>query len=536
MPTDNAAMLGVVPLVVNVGAAVLPTILAALASLAAMLLRPRLLVAACRRRPYVPVLLVALAAVGWWGGPWLWAKAPAGRGGPAGEGRIDWSRVAQDVLAARQCVAGVPSAVGAVGEAVFFRYDGSRCGYDGSPAPVGLSVLRTCEEPDAMFLSSPAVHGGKVFAASCILDVGVNYGTLFCLDAGTLDVLWKTSTIPAAGGKEEELKGFFSSPAVTADGRYVVIGQGLHNDIGCSLLCFRADTGKLHWRVPTPLHIEGSPAIRGDLAVAGAGAVEDKDGRPTGHRGLVLGVRISDGTVLWRCDVADPESSPVIAEDGVAYIGSGLNGAELVALRTCPDEDLKAGGLSRVLWRTKTPHPATGCVTLAGDDVLIGCGKGDFVFAAPDPEGVVMAFDRRTGRERWRVRMPDCVLGAIAVRGHVAICPVRNGEVVALDLSKAAQDIPDEQKILWRSRASGNAAVLAGPAFTGKHVYAVAKNGILAVLEAVTGRVLEKVNLNSPSRSADMGLSVSSPVIAGGRVYVGSETGGLRCLGGRALE
>ena len=54
--------------------------------------------------------------------------------------------------------------------------------------------------------------------------------------------------------------------------------------------------------------------------------------------------------------------------------------------------------------------PATGSVTLDGDLVLVGCGNGDFVFAAPDPKGTVMALDRASGSVRWSVAMPDAVL------------------------------------------------------------------------------------------------------------------------------
>ena len=141
----------------------------------------------------------------------------------------------------------------------------------------------------------------------------------------------------------------------------------------------------MKWLLPTPLHIESSPAIEGDIVVAGAGAIEvgpdhkpngDPEGR--GHPGYVLGARISDGKQLWRFPVIDPESSPAI-HDGIAMIGSGLNGGEVVALKIAED----VGEEERLLWRTKTPFPATGSVTLHEDLVLIGCGNGDFVFAAP---------------------------------------------------------------------------------------------------------------------------------------------------------
>jgi outer membrane protein assembly factor BamB len=218
--------------------------------------------------------------------------------------------------------------------------------------------------------------------------------------------------------------------------------------------------------------------------------------------------------------VVDPESSPAIHE-GVAFIGSGLNGSGVVALRIA--EDL--GGKDRLVWKTDTPFPATGSVTLHGDTLLVGCGNGDYVYAAPDPAGIVLALDRKTGNVRWSVPMPDAVLGTIAVHGGIAICPVRNGEVVALDLKS-------DGKVLWRRRISERSPALAGPAFTGTHVYATTSDGYLSVLGAATGKVLERVYINHESAPGELGLTFSSPLVSGGRVFVGSETGGLRCYAG----
>ena len=384
-----------------------------------------------------------------------------------------------------------------------------------------------------MYLSSPAVAGRWVYGASCYLDPPGNYGEVFCLDAETGRERWlKDMVTDPKTGKEIELKGFFSSPAVTADGRYVVIGQGLHYDRNCSLLCFEAATGKLHWRVPTPLHIESSPAILGDLAVVGAGAVENERMQAVGDPGFVLGVRISDGKVLWRQAVNDPESSPALSDDGICYIGSGFGGSELVAVRTADDSRLREMKLGRVLWRAKTPYPATGAVTLWGDWVLIGCGNGNYVYADPNPAGAVLAFDRRTGRKAWEVKLPDAALGPVAAGEKQAIVPVRNGEIIAVDLARAGQGQGDAA-IVWRSRLGTKSVVLAGVAYTQTHVYAVSKDGYLSVLLASDGKIVERHYINDQNRPGEMGLCLSSPTVASGRVYVGSETGGLVCLAGR---
>ena len=552
---DGANCLAVVPVFVNAGVAILPAVIAGLASAAAIILKPRELLRLCRAKPHVPLLAaVMVAGLGlglWW---WLQPAAPAAaeRSVAAAQGRVDWVRFAIAILDREErggpavgptatpvppsSPEGAPPA--APGRPVIFRGDAGRCGYGGGRAPVGLAPLWESAAENTMYMSSPLVVGDAVFGASCLLDLGRNYGGIFRLDAATGRQAWLVETFKdPKTGKPRDFKGFFSSPAVSADGKYLVIGQGLHTDADCDLVCLETAGGRLVWTVPTPLHVEGSPAIDGDTVVAGAGAIEvGPDHKAQGNPGFVFAVRLSDGRKLWEYALNDPESSPAI-RDGIVYIGSGFNGCAVAALRMEPDEDLSARGLPRLVWRTPTPHPATGAVTVAEDLVLVGCGNGDYVFAAAKPEGAVLALDRATGAVRWQTRMPDAVLGAVAVAvagrlgdQAVAVCPVRNGEVVALDIR--------DGRILWRQedpkdRISGKAAVLAGVAFTGTHAYAVTQDGYLGVMDARDGRVLERHYINARNKPGDMGLCTSSPYVAGGRVYVGSETGGLRCFAGK---
>ena len=536
--------LAVVPVFVNAGAALLPALLAGLASALALLFKPRELVRTCRKKPRVPVIIVTSCVllfllVRWIGTLGAHGETSGGRAGgavEAGRGRTDWSKVALEILRQEERDR-LPGKVSAeepqepvqspveVDTSFIYRVDSQRSGYMGGPSPTGLSLLWEYRQDDTMVLSSPLVSGKFVYCATAYLDPPGTYGSVFCLDAAAGRKVWETFL--KSPSPEIDFKGFFSSPALTADGKHLIIGQGLHTDADAELVCLEAASGRVKWLLPTPLHIESSPAIEGDVVVVGAGAIEtgsnhkptgDPNGR--GHPGYVFGASISAGKELWRFPVIDPESSPAIHE-GLVYIGSGLNGGGVVALKI-------AEGLSeedRLVWKTDTPFPATGSVTLYRDMVLIGCGNGDFVYAAPNPQGVVLALDRASGNVRWSAPMPDAVLGAIAVRYGIAVCPVRNGEVVALDLN-------DRGKELWRQRISERSPALAGPAFTGTHVYATTSDGYMSVLDAVTGKVIERVYINHESKPGELGLTFSSPLVSSGCVYVGSETGGLRCYAG----
>jgi outer membrane protein assembly factor BamB len=464
----------------------------------------------------------------------------------AGGLKIDWAAMAlewmrEDASGGSNLVtATVPAATAEPTGALGLGRNPGRCNFGGGPSPEGIvedpmwfypqpGTAAAKELAGAMFLSSPVVTRDAIYGATCLLDPPGAYGTIFCLDAATGEQRWLISTFKDAKGKQKDFKGFFSSPALTADGKSLVIGQGLHMDADSDLVCIDTQSGTVRWIQPTSLHIEGSPAIEGDIVVAGAGAIEDMSThkpRKGTNPGFVFAVQISTGKKLWEHQVNDPESSPLII-DGVAYIGSGFNGNAVVALRTESDEELAAKGLKRELWRTQTPFPATGAITAAGDLLLVGCGNGDFVFVAPQPEGAVIALDRKTGEIRWQQKMGDAVLAPIAAADGKAICPVRTGELVALDISGPSP------KVLWTSSLKMGdepmAPVMAGVAFTGKRIYAVSNNGYLGVLNAADGKLIERIYINSKTKPGEMSLTVSSPTVLDGRIFVGSETGGFRC-------
>jgi outer membrane protein assembly factor BamB len=501
MINDPFASIGVVPIFVNAGAALVPTIIASLTSVGAVLLKPKELLALFRRRPLIPVAAIFIAAGLWFGIAHLLAspvqaatsnnkKTTSDR---TSVSRIDWTALALQLIREKE------------------------------NAGKTTGVVPVWEYPadDGMVLSSPAFSpaANHVFGTAAVRDVASYYGILYCVDAATGKQIWK-----AEKADTEDLKAFFSSPALSADQKSIVIGQGLHADADCSLLCFNAESGELRWKVKTPLHIESSPAIRGDLAVVGAGAIEGEDHKPTTHPGYVLAVRISDGKELWRHDVADPESSPAIAEDGTVYIGSGFNGNAIVAMRSETDDELKSKNLQRQLWKTSAPYPITGPVTIVDDLVIVGGGNGDFVYEDPNPAGVVMALNRKDGSVKWQAKTDAAVLGAIVAKGGRLYCPVRNGQVIALNLA--------DGQVIWRQSISGKAPVLGGVALSadGNTLFAVSKDGYLALVNTVDGQILERHTLNRKDKPGEKGLTLSTPTLAGDQLFLGSETGGLHCF------
>lgn len=543
--------LAVIPVVVNAGAALLPAILAAVSTFLALLFKPRELVRVCRDKPHYPLIGigtigVVLALASLWPSPTpegsgrRRATSTAGSSQPGmASGQVvyvDWTRIALARIksgttgavapADAQADAPVPPPSEEASQPFIFRHGPRRLGAIGEAPAAGLNLAWTHyprwidedgvsqEDAEAMILSSAAVHGSRVFGASCLLDPPDSFGVLFCLDAISGEQIWSLDKI-----EDTELKGFFSSAAITADGRHLLIGQGLHPDSNCNLICVETESGRVAWTREVPLHLESSPAIEGDIVYIGAGAIEDPSThKPISHPGFVLAVRISDGEELWRHDLADPESSPVVS-DGILYIGSGFNGNAVLALRTDTDDALASRGESRQLWKVDTPYPITGAVTALDDVIIAGGGNGDFVYRDPNPAGVVIAINRKDGTVIWKTPMPDAVLGAVAA-GDLLLCPVANGELVALD--------PKTGTKVWATPISGRAPVLAAPAIAGSDVFAVSQDGYLARLNLESGNLIEKVYINSEEKPGSQGLSISSPFVLNGRILVGSETGGFR--------
>jgi hypothetical protein len=62
-------------------------------------------------------------------------------------------------------------------------------------------------------------------------------------------------------------------------------------------------------------------------------------------------------------------------------------------------------------------------------------------------------------------------------------------------------------------------------------VYAVSSDGYLAILDAGDGKILEKIYINDEKEPGTQ-KTFCAPQVGGGRVIVGSETGGLRCYVG----
>ena len=261
--------LAVVPIFMSAGAAILPTVVAACASVAAVVLKPRELIRLCRQRPGLmggvgAGLAVVVGALTWY------MMMPATPVKVAAKEKVtDWAKVAQDILSqeplhrttavaavgaagsVQTAPVGQTSAVqpapsqtagaggGAVAAAGNIVQDFTRAGFAGGASPAKLASAWSFRPDNTMFISVPAIAGKRIYVAGCQSDMGNYLGLLACVDAQTGKALWQVTDL-----HDDFLKPFFSSPTVTADGKYMLIGQGLHQDRDCELLCLDTATGE----------------------------------------------------------------------------------------------------------------------------------------------------------------------------------------------------------------------------------------------------------------------------------------------------
>jgi outer membrane protein assembly factor BamB len=147
--------------------------------------------------------------------------------------------------------------------------------------------------------SSPAVAGGMVY-------VGSRDGSFYAVDAKSGTQRWK---------KDDGVPWVITSPAV-ADG-HVFIGSSDGHYVGS----LDAATGKEEWKTNLDILVWSSPAVAGDVVIAGDGA------------GRVNAFDRTTGKQLWnfRAGTSDIYSSPAV--DGDLVIIGSTEGA-VYALRT----------------------------------------------------------------------------------------------------------------------------------------------------------------------------------------------------------
>jgi outer membrane protein assembly factor BamB/predicted phosphodiesterase len=349
------------------------------------------------------------------------------------------------------------------------------------------------------------------------------------------------------------------APVIARGTVYVAATDQGHGNTG-GVVALDLATGVIRWTTTTDRQIRGGPAIAGDTVVA------------VQLDGTVLGLDAGSGAIRWRSELgaglpaeAAAIFAPPAADAGDVLVGnrrriaaiSAADGAMLWTAETVPggrdSQSLSAvavgdgvvvGAFHRDLGGVIAWDRVTGVEQWRVEGALATAINGSPVIA----DGVVhvvngvdevIALDVATGVRRWQVKLDptgfdwgNATVGTPAIARGVLVVPTLYGDLVALDPTTGFE--------LWRHaaapgplrtthyRGAGEAGFESSPVITGDIVWAADTAATLAALDLHTGAVLWRTQLGTPVLA---GLAVS-----GSWLIAASYDGSVRALVAAASE
>lgn len=316
-----------------------------------------------------------------------------------------------------------------------------------------------------------------------------------------------------------------SAPIVMGDRVYLVNAAGQGETLQERLMCFDADTGKVLWEHRFNIYLSDVPPHR----VGWASPVGDP---ATGNvyvfgvGGTLMGLN-GDGKVLWERSLGEDFGlltthggrtvSPIIDGDlliisGVTFMWGqhGRGGHRFLAF------DKKTG---ETMW-VSAPGMRPYDTTYAPPTIVNVNGTRLLIQGASD--GQVHAIKPQTGEPVWRYEISKRGLNTgVVVRGTTAIVTHSEenldsnemGRMVALDAT-AKGDVKPEQ-IKWTNK--GWQGGFSSPVLDGDRLYQIDNGANIGAFDVNTGKQLWLQNLGT--------IQKASPVLADGKLYVGTENG-----------
>ncbi len=319
-----------------------------------------------------------------------------------------------------------------------------------------------------------------------------------------------------------------------------------------NLYAVTAEDGAEVWRFDAEAPINSSPALAGDLVVFmdranTVWALERRTGRPRWQLATGPDLPLSWGHEGW--DYLGPSATVASASNGAEILLIGSGNGKLYAI------DPATG---KVRWQRDTGGRIRATPAVANGAVFLGNGAGIF-FALSLSDGTTIwrfetagvgydaadfGFDRRQIQSSAAVRDGRVYFGSRdasfyaldAATGDllwhredgsawVVNSPAVNGEMVVTGRSSStnlrALD-PETGDERWVVETGG--LVFSSPVLAGGTVYLGTGSGRIHAFDLATGTERWSYRTEAPVHS--------SPVIAGGRLYIGSDDGSLYALSG----
>ena len=316
-----------------------------------------------------------------------------------------------------------------------------------------------------------------------------------------------------------------SAPIVMGDRLYLQNSAGKGETLQERVMCFNADTGKLLWEHRFNIYLSDVPPHR----VGWASPVGDPS---TGNiyafgvGGNLIGLN-RDGKVLWERSLGEDFGlltthggrtvSPIIDDDLVIVSGvtfqwgqHGRGAHRFMAF------DKKTGETVYVSAPGGRPYDTTYAPP------IIANVNGMRLLIQGASDGVVHAIKPQTGEPVWKYEISKRGLNTgVVLAGNTAILTHSEenldsnemGMMVAVDAT-AKGDIKKEQ-IKWT--VYGWQGGFSSPVIDGDRLYQVDNGANIAAFDVNTGKQLWLQNLGT--------IQKASPVLADGKLYVGTENG-----------
>jgi outer membrane protein assembly factor BamB len=315
------------------------------------------------------------------------------------------------------------------GDVTTYRGDAGRTGVMQGPGPTGSPGVAWQFQADAPIGSSPAVAGDRAFLLS-------NDGVVRALDLATGTVMWEVKLGATT---------MSASPLVVAG--LVVVGD--HSGVVHAL---DPVSGVKRWSTQTDGAIDGAAAAVGDVVLtateagtayaldARTGAVMWKATLPNGvtrsvtasadtvfvgAAGTLVGLRLSDGSILWQSSVATSGQcgTPTVA-GGLVFDATGLDGNDSTA-KGVVAVDASTGG---VRWRYASPtqHQAYTPAVSNGRAYVVS------------EDGTVVALDSATGAVVWTAPTGAVNEALPTIADGLVYVPTNGSSLVTLDAASGA--------------------------------------------------------------------------------------------------
>jgi outer membrane protein assembly factor BamB len=316
-----------------------------------------------------------------------------------------------------------------------------------------------------------------------------------------------------------------SAPIVIGDRVYLLNTTGQGATLQERVMCLDALTGKTLWEHRYNVYMSDVPPHRAAWS-APAGDLETGNVYTFGVGGTLLALS-RDGKLLWERSLAEELGlvtthggrtvSPVVEGDLVVVSGitSGWGDQARAAHRFYAFDKHK-GDLVWVSSPGGRPYDTT------YSPPVVANIEGVRMFIAGASDGAVHAVKMATGEPVWKFVMSKRGLNTgVAINGTTAIVTHSEenigtnemGMIAALD-AKARGEIGKEQ-VKWSK--IGYQAGFSSPITAGDHIYQLDNSANLFGFDVVSGKTLWQLKLGT--------LQKATPVLADGKLYVGTENG-----------